>query len=67
MKITYEFLSDDEGERKVFEMAPRYHTALWDIYQAIRCHLKYDSTLADEVIENIRELVLESGVLEVDD
>lgn len=67
MKVIYEFLSDDEGERKVFEMAPRYHTALWDIYQVIRSHLKYDAKEVDEVIENIRELVLESGVLEVDD
>lgn len=65
MKVTYEFEKEDEGERKIFENASGYHSALWDIYQTIRTYQRYGEGDPDDILSQVSELVFESGVMEV--
>lgn len=66
MKVTYEFDSNDINERRVFDAAPDMHSALLDIYQTIRQYMKHGVGDPDDVIENIRDMVTESGALDIE-
>lgn len=66
MKVIYEFGSDDTAERKIFDSAMDLHNAIWDIYHAVRQHVKYDQGSAEETLEQIREIIAESGALDLE-
>lgn len=66
MRTTYEFGDGDESQRQVFERAHAFHSALWDIANAIRAYHKYETASAEAVLERVNDIVANSGVWDIE-
>lgn len=68
-KVIMEFnLPDEENELKLAQRGRDYYCIIWNILQEIRNWLKYghDFKTVEEALENIRELLLESKIEDIE-